>query len=108
MTDVRVITNNHARDVVDAFELSPAERTEFDYLDWSAIDRGEDSATFFRYKGELYDLGEFCADYGMTKGSGLPEHLSRWDGYQADSFFSALVIRYVDHYERVVVGRVLS
>jgi hypothetical protein len=105
---LKVITNNVPRDIVDAWELSAGERAEFDYLDWPAIDDGRDSASFFRYKGALHDLGEFTADYGILKGSGLPAHLSEWDGYRSDSFYSALVVRYVDQYERVIVGLVLS
>lgn len=108
MTTPRVITNNVPRDIVHAYELTADERAEFDYLDWSAIERGEGSAEFFRYKGELHDLGEFTADYGILKGSGLPSHLSTWDGYRADSFYSALVVRYANDYESVVVGLVLS
>lgn len=108
MDDVKVITNNVPRPVIEAYELTLKEREEFDYLDWEAIDKGEDSATFFRYKGELHDLGEFSADYGILKGSGLPEHLSKWDGYRSDSFFSALVVRYVENFEYVVVGLALS
>jgi hypothetical protein len=105
---MRIITNHVPRDVIDAWELTPAERAEFDYLDWPAIERGEDSASFFRYKGELHNLSEFSADYGITRGAGLPEALSKWDGYRSDSFFSALVVRYVENYERVVVGLMLS
>jgi hypothetical protein len=105
---MRVITNHVPRDVIDASELTLAEQSEFDYLDWPAIKRGEDSASFFRYRGELYDLGEFFADYGITRGAGLPEALSKWDGYRSDSFFSALVVRYVEDNERVIVGLVLS
>jgi hypothetical protein len=105
---VKVITNNVPRDVIEAHELTPAERAEFDYLDWPAIDDGRGSASFFRYKGELHDLGEFSQDYGITKGVGLPEHLSKWDGYRSDSMFSALVVRYVDDGERVIVGLALS
>lgn len=104
---VKVVTNNVPRFVIDAYELTVKERAEFDYLDWPKIDAGEDSASFFRYRGQLYDLGEFSADYGITKGSGLPDHLSKWDGYMSESFFSALVVRYVDS-ESVVVGLVLS
>ena len=105
---MKIITNNVPRDVIDAYELSADERAEFDYVDWPAIERGEDSASFFRYRGELHDLGEFSADYGITRGAGLPDHLSAWDGYRSDSFYSALVVRYVDNYERVVVGLALS
>lgn len=107
---VTVVTNNHPRPLVDAWELTPAERETFDYLDWSAIERGEDSATFFRYRGELYDLGEFSRDYGITRGAGLPDHLSTWHGYAADTFFSATVVRIVEMWDGpgVVVGRVYS
>lgn len=106
---VKVVTNNVPRDVVNAYELTPKEREEFDYLDWDKLEKGEDSASFFRYKGEVYDLGEFTRDYGIAKGSGLPEHLSQWDGYRSDSFFSAMVVRYVgEDCEHVVVGLVMS
>jgi hypothetical protein len=105
---VTVKTNGVPRDVIDAHELTASERSGFDYLDWSAIDDGRDSASFFRYRGELYDLGEFTRDYGIAKGSGLPAHLSAWDGYQSDSAFSATVVRIVDGGDRVVVGRVYS
>jgi hypothetical protein len=104
---VKVITNNVPRSIIDGYELTEQERAEFDYLDWPAIDEGTDSASFFRYKGELYDLGEFTRDYGITKDAGLPEHLSKRDGYLSDSAFSAIVVRIVDD-ESVVVGLVLS
>ena len=104
MSDLQIITNRVPRDVVEAYELTPAERKDFDYLDWAAIERGEDSASFFRYQGEIYDLGEF-----MTTG-GLPEFspLRQWHGYHSDSFFSGVLVRYVDDCERVVIGRFYS
>ena len=105
---VRVITNNQARDLIDAFELSAKERADFDYLPWDKIDAGEDSATFFRYRSNLYDLGEFSASYGITRGSGLPKHLADWHGYASDTFFSATVVRLSSDGETVVVGRVYS
>ena len=95
---VRVTTNNIPRDVLYGFELTARERAEFDYLDWDAIERGEDSATFFRYKGEVYDLSEF---------EPYPP-LGNWHGYQPDSFFSGLVIRFTDDYEQVIVGRYMT
>ena len=101
-------TNNIPRLVIDAYELSAEERAEFDYINWDAVDDGSDSPTFFRFKGRLYDLGEFSADYGITRGAGLPPHLSDWHGYMSETFFSAIVIRYVDDFDRVVVGEVFS
>ena len=100
MSDFTIKTNNVPRDVVEAFELTAEERAEFDYLDWSAIERGEDSASFFRYRGEVYDLGEFM------RWDGVPDSpLARWDGYQSDSFFSGLLVRYCENFERVIVAR---
>lgn len=102
---MKVITNNKPRDIIDACELTDTERKDFDYLDWPAIAEGRDSASFFRYRGGLYYLGEFRRDY---EGAGLPGHLAIWDGYLADSDFSAVVVRYVNFNTQVVAGLVLS
>ena len=59
MSDFKIITNNVPRDVIDASELTLKEQARFDYLDWPALERGEDSASFIRYRGEIYDLSEF-------------------------------------------------
>lgn len=101
---IEVITNHVPRDVVEAWELTPAERLEFDYLPWEDIDNGNASASFVRYMGETYDLGEFTGTAGLP-GDWL---LDRWDGYLSDSFFSGVVVRYVEQCERVIVGRWLA
>jgi len=99
-----VMTNNHHRPAVDAWELTPSERAQFDYLDWAAIEGGSDSASFFRYRGELCDLGEFSV---MTT---RPDELKARDRYRSGSLFSALVVRYGEDDDglSVVVGLVLS
>lgn len=104
MSELQVITNNVPRPVVEAYELTLAERAEFNYLDWHAIDKGEASASFVRYKGTLHDLGDF-----MTTRD-LPEYheLRKWHGYASDSFFSGIVVRYCQDYEYVIVGRYYS
>ena len=91
MTEVRVITNNVPRDIVDACELTERERAEFDYHDWAAIDDGRDSASFVRYNGQTYDLGNF-----ERIGPGAPDAFAGWDGVSADSFFSGVLIKIVD------------
>jgi hypothetical protein len=95
-----ITTNWQARDLIDASELTEEEREEFDYLDWDKIERGEDSASFFRYKGTLYDLGEF--QRVPTVSDGLYQG---WDGYQSDTYFSGLLIKLTDDGEGVIVGR---
>ena len=101
MSDKLTIKTNHVpRDIVEAYELTETERAEFDYLDWPAIERGEDSASFIRYKGVTYDL----VDFRTT--SGLPEFspLTKWDGFQSDSFFSGIVVKFCNDFEQVIVG----
>jgi len=101
-----IITNNVPRDVIEAHELSAEERAEFDYLDWPAIERGEDSASFARYKGELLDLAEFerPANYYSEENAAL----AAWHGIRSDSFFSGVLVRYVDDFERVILARYYS
>lgn len=96
-------TNHVPRDVIDATELTAGEREEFDYLDWAAIDRGENSASFLRYKGQLHDLSEFEA----WDNPASPTRAG-WDGFRSDSYFSGLAVRYVDDCERVIVALVMT
>ena len=102
--DVRIITNNVPRPVIDAWELTAKERAEFDYLDWAKIEQGEESATFFRYKGQLHDLSDIPAvwperfgptanPYTETVRDDSP--FTAWDGIASDSFFSGILVRYV-------------
>lgn len=107
MKEIKIITNNVPRDIIYENELTAREREDFEYLDWHAFENGQDSEAFVRYKGSVYLLRDFSADWSITKGGGMPEHLKDWHGYLSDSFCSALVIRFVEG-ERVVIGLVLS
>jgi hypothetical protein len=98
---MKVITNNQPRLLIDAYQLTLKERKEFDYLDWRAIDKGTDSATFFRYGGDLYDLGNFMR---VPEGSDL----APWEGYYGDSYFSGTLIKQSDDSDYVIVGRYYS
>ena len=112
---ITILTNNHRRPVVDAWDLTPAERADFDYVDWDAIERGEDSRSFVRAYGQVIDLNDMD---GAPAWGGMPASLAGWDNYQSDSFFSGIVVRYVhdvvlgpeydgSEYD-VVVGRYFS
>ena len=93
---LRIITNNVPRPIVYGYELTPAEQSEFDYYDSDELD----SAMFFRYKGEVYDIGEFMRrpDYHNP----FPKI---WCGYMSDSYFSGILIRFPeDDDESVIVG----
>lgn len=91
---MKVVTNNQPRDVLYWHELSEKERADFDYLD---SEDQQSQASFFRYRGEVYDLGEFMG------GAEKP-----WHGVHTDSYFSAILVRYVDDNERVIVARAYS
>jgi hypothetical protein len=90
-TSVKITTNRVPREVIDGWQLSAEQRAMFEYIDWPAVERGEDSASFVRFKGEWYDLGDFM----RTSDMGVSSDFSGWDGYVSDSFFSGVLVRYV-------------
>lgn len=91
---MEIRTNHHWRNLEYGYQLSPSERADFDYIDPEEFD----SHDFLRYRGEIYDIEEFTAS-----------NVSGWDGMRADSFFSAILIRYDgDDMDRVQVGLALS
>lgn len=94
-----IITNNVPRDIIYGYELSSKELAEFDY--YTADELGD--ASFFRYRGHVYDLGEFM--YWDNPASPTRDN---WDGFQSDSYFSGVAVRYVNNFEQVVVATVYS
>lgn len=102
MSGLKITTNNVPRPILDGWDLSAEERKEFDYLDWHRVEEGSDSASFFRYRGQLYDLSDFTR---VDKNSpNLSAFWEKWDGYQSDSHFSGILVKYTDDSETVIVG----
>lgn len=99
---MKIITNNHVRPLIYGYELTEEERREFDYIDSEEFE----SHGFFRYRGVIYDTGEFMV---VAKPMCLhwPE-FEQWQGYQSDSFFSGILIRYCDNFESVVVATYIN
>lgn len=105
---MKIRTNNHLRPIVDAWDLPIEARSEFDYLDWSAIERGEESASFVRYGGQWHDLGEFSRIIAPDAARMHPMECAApefqgWSGYRSDSFYSGVLVRYVDD-ETIIVA----
>ena len=92
---MEIITNNQSRPLIYGYELSDKEKREFDYID------DIDSAQFFRYKGWVYDLNEFQRVSDTMENC---HGFNGWHGFQSDSFFSGIVVKYTDDYESVIVG----
>ena len=92
-------TNNVPRYTMDWHEMTRKEQAEFDYLD---TDDKRNDTRFVRYRGWVYDTSEF-----MRADSGSP--FPGWHGYHSDSFFSAVLIRYVGNStDSVIMGTAYS
>lgn len=96
---MKIITNNKPRHIIYGFELSNKEKEQFDYLD------NIDECSFFRYKGEIYDMGEFMRIARGQAPHPLRPGWERWHGYSSDSYSSGVLVRYTSDYESVIVGR---
>lgn len=92
---MKVIANNIPRTIISGYELSEAQREDFNYL----TDEGVDQGRYFMYKGNVYTLSDFML---LSVGR---EDLKEWDAYMGDSYFSGLVLKLSDCGELVTVGR---
>ena len=104
-------TNNVPRDLLYWFDLTEKEQKEFNH------DEREDSH-YFRFKGWVYCLDNFLSlrnEFHCPQGQVI---FPGWDGYESETFFSGIVIRYpripqwrgepVEDLERVIVGTYFS
>ena len=96
---MNITTNNVPREIV-CFHDIPAKYQElFDYL-------SEDEKWDYRlfvYRGEYYDYYEF--DYTNPEYPAYRElHKLGWHGIQTQSAFDAVVIKYCDNGETLIVG----
>lgn len=96
-----IVTNNQPRDIISWYDLTPAERKEFDYLP-------EGEGSFFRYKNHMYDLGEFMHIDTNIAPHPQREDWGKWHGYSSDSYFSGVLVRYALDNESVIVGSYYS
>lgn len=89
---MRITTNNVPRQLIYGYELSETEKKEFDYL----TDEELESHSFVRYLGEVYDPGEF-----------MRYEEAGWDGCLGETFFSGILIKFVND-DEVIMGRFFS
>ena len=91
---MNIKTDHKWKNFLYGYELTEREKVEFDYLTTDEIDLG----SFIRYKGRVYDMGEF-----MRVSDGM-EDLLGWHGYSSDSFFSGIVIKVSGDGEQYMIG----
>lgn len=81
---MKIITNNQIRPILHWYHLTDKEREQ--------LDTGLEEKSFFRYKREVYCLGDFT--YTNTQG---------WHGVLPETFYSGMLIKFID--DGVIVGR---
>ena len=91
---MKIRTNNIPRFTVDGFDLTAKEKLEFDYME--DINAG----LFFRYKGNVYDIGEF-----MCVPDDSDPALKEWHGYTSDTYFSGVLVKFDYNQESVIVAQ---
>lgn len=100
---IEIRTNNVPRELTCFADLTVKEQEEFDYI------KGDEVFDYrlVRYKGQVYDVNEFEA-LGRSNTAQLLEDMKGWDGYQSDSYFSGVVVKYAGDHESVVMGTYFS
>lgn len=98
MSALTIISNRQSRAVIYWHDLTASERADFDYIDTA---ERQESATFARYRGAAYDLGEFMRCDGNSD-------FAAWDGYAGDSYFSGVLIKLDRDGDGVTFGRYVS
>ena len=89
---MKIVTNNKYREILYSYDVpDDVLKDQFDYME------NPEEHSFFKYKNEYYDLGDFVI-------ASSPEFVG-WDGYSSDSYFSGLVIKLSDCGDSVLVGR---
>ena len=97
--NVTVITNNTPRATIGWHDLTKKEQKDFNYL--KTNDEKLD-AIFIRYRDNVYNLSEFMKVHNIKT-------LKGWDGYVSDSYFSGVVLKFVeDGNDYVIMGRYYS
>lgn len=101
--EITIKCNNKPREIIYGFNLSEKEAKEFDYL-------GEniECHSFFRYKGEVYDLGEFIALNRDKNNCFSPDQFKGFDGYMSDSYFSGILVKFCEDSDFIVVATYFS
>jgi hypothetical protein len=108
MTDLTVITNGHWYELLtmaDCIGKRGFDVSDFDYIE----DDEKYNPRLFKYRGCFYDTHEFEAhDPTKSAPNHLATRLTGWHGFQSDSYFSGVAIRYDDDFELIQCALIMS
>lgn len=90
-----VITNNKPRNFISWHDLTKKEKGQFDYM------TNPEESEFFRYRGTVYELGEFMHTSADFQELG-------WHGIATHSYFSGVIVKLLPDCDELIVGRYYS
>lgn len=94
---LKIFGNNHNVPIIYGYELSDKWKKEFDYYEPEELETN----TFFKYKGWIYDLGEFMRI--SSNNSPFEECPIKFDGYISETFFSGVLVKFTEDCDFVKV-----
>ena len=92
-------TNSQPRELKSLYEF-PLKRQQEIRSDFDWMEDIEDNFGFFEYRGSVHHLANF-----MRVTPGTDDAMRGWDGYEADSYFTATLVRICSDPDFVIVGR---
>lgn len=100
-----VKTNGHHYELKCWHDMPEKQRQWFDYID---NDDDKCSLRFVCYKRQWYDTNEFVACNREGAHNHIHMNLPGWDGFQADTYFSGVALRYIPEtdYEEVAMATI--
>jgi len=93
---IKIYGNGHARELLYFFEL-PEKYQKIALEDYDYMDDIEEEGIFFVYKNQLYSLDDFQNIHNKIYNPNPPAWMLGYDGYNNDSFFSGLLIKFPDN-----------
>jgi len=101
MDTLEIKTNNVARPIIYACELSKKDWKNLGYEEDEQSRAEQDGDSFIKYKGNIYPLGDFMRldDNSLFKG---------WQGYISESFFSGILIKFCQDNDFAIIGNYCS
>lgn len=93
---MKIITNNKPRQLVYGYELTSAQKSDFDYLEDDI-----DGERFVQYQGMIIHIGEF-----VRTSDGSEESKAGWHACHGLNAFCGILVKLLDN-DCVIVGKML-